>query len=322
MGHYRYLLGQPWRVHFRQQPRNFVHRHTFYEPCVVVSGHGRFWLGDQVYDLNPGDLFMPDPNADHEITSLETRDLELLFTAFVVTEVADGATTTAEDQLVRRFLRQHAPWCAGQSHLAAYLVWVEGLTREASLRSRGFLIEEAMRLLVLQVMSALAGDRPADEPGEPADELILRRVRRAIDAHLHEPVYTSTIARASGMSERSLRRLLRQQLQCTVIAEIHERKMQRAAALLALPEFTVAEAARQVGIDDQAQFSRLFKRVMGVTPRDFRRSKIPRASGRTIFSRIGGVALRTEFRDAEAAVARITGRSGRSRAKVPAVTNS
>ena len=46
------------------------------------------------------------------------------------------------------------------------------------------------------------------------------------------------------------------------------------------------EVTRQVGVDDPAQFSRLFKKVMGVTAREFQRSPP-----------VGSGAMRTEFRD-------------------------
>jgi AraC-like DNA-binding protein len=49
-------------------------------------------------------------------------------------------------------------------------------------------------------------------------------------------------------------------------------KIQHAAQLLALTDLPVKEIARTVALDDPFYFSRLFKKVMGQSPRPFRAS--------------------------------------------------
>jgi AraC-like DNA-binding protein len=48
-------------------------------------------------------------------------------------------------------------------------------------------------------------------------------------------------------------------------------RMQKAAALLQKGEWKMVDVARSVGYDSDAAFSKAFKRVVSVTPRDFRR---------------------------------------------------
>jgi AraC family L-rhamnose operon transcriptional activator RhaR len=298
VGYYRLLLGQPHHIRFDRQPRNLVHRHTFFEPCLVLSGTGEFEHGGTRHKLRAGDLFLADVGVYHEIRSLTTRDLELYFTSFAVTEIEDPRRSRlSDDQLIRAFLHQHSVWKPGQDHLAGYFRWLLEYNRLADVPQRGFIQEEAMRLLVLQIMAALV-PRGAALPEVPRDEKLqttLDRVVREIDARMHEPIWTGKLARSCGLSERSLRRMFRQRLNRTVAEEIQQRRIQRAATLLALPEFTIAEAAGRVGIPDPAQFSRVFKQVMGVSPRAYRASQTPPPSERTLFTKVGGVAMRTEF---------------------------
>jgi|ERR1051326_2060685 AraC-like DNA-binding protein len=298
MSCYRLLLGEPHWVGFTKQPRNFVHRHSFYEPCLVTAGRGEFDHGDRHYKLGPGDLFIGDVGVFHEITSLKTRDLELLFASFAVTEVKSDATINAtEDRIIRNFLRNHAAWKPKQHHLEAHFRLLLEAKKNEHLPHQGFFIRETMRVLVLQIMAALNTETQRDVSADGKFQTALDRVARAIDSRLHEPIWVGDIARSSGLSERSLRRLCRQRLNRTVAQEIQERKMQRAATLLALPEFSVAEAARRVGIENAAQFSRLFRKILGVPPREYRAARIPAASGDVRFTKIGGVAMKTEFRE-------------------------
>lgn len=296
MGTYRLLLSQPHCVRFDQQPRNFVHRHTFFEPCLVTSGSGDFMHGGKHFKLRTGDLFIAEPGVFHEITSLKTRDLELLFTSFAVTEVeGSDRAFSSEDRIIRGFLNQHVVWRNGQHYLTDFFRWLVALNALADAPERSFLSEEAMRVLVLQIMLVLSAKPPATARADGKFEPALDRVLRAIDSRLREPIWVGELARACGMSERNLRRVFRQRLNRTVAQEIQERKVQRAATLLALPEFSIAEAGRQVGIDDAGQFSRLFRKVMGVSPSEYRSARIPPSRGRTAFATIGGVSMKTEF---------------------------
>ncbi|RME70993.1 MAG: AraC family transcriptional regulator, partial [Verrucomicrobia bacterium] len=48
-------------------------------------------------------------------------------------------------------------------------------------------------------------------------------------------------------------------------------KVQRACELLATTTLSIAEIAEQLGFDDPYYFSRLFRKIMGMAPRVYRR---------------------------------------------------
>jgi transcriptional regulator GlxA family with amidase domain len=77
----------------------------------------------------------------------------------------------------------------------------------------------------------------------------------AAQAGLSVPHYAACFKRHTGSSPMSYFQRL---------------KMQHCAQLLALTELHVDEIALAVGLDDPFYFSRLFKKVMGQSPRHFR----------------------------------------------------
>lgn len=95
------------------------------------------------------------------------------------------------------------------------------------------------------------------------------RVRAEIDAHLLEGVGEHRVARALGMSVRSLQRAL--QAEGTSFSEqLDAVRRTRALAMLSRRDVSVAEVAFALGYSDPRAFYRSFKRWTGKTPREFR----------------------------------------------------
>ena len=99
-----------------------------------------------------------------------------------------------------------------------------------------------------------------------------RLVRRVVELAEQDRsiLRAEDLAAASGLSLRSLQRLVREQLGLTPKWLIRRYRMQEAAALLAGPTPPpLAELAASLGFSDQAHLSREFRAVIGETPRRY-----------------------------------------------------
>lgn len=265
------VVSEPESVSFRETGRNLVHRHTFFEPCLVVAGRGEFEHGGERFDLAPGDLFVADPGVYHEIRSLPTRDLQVVYTWFALVETdATDPRSLREDEVIGAFLGGHA--ALSRTTAGVGLLFDAACAEMDRLRvgEGSGLLDEIMRVVVLRVMAALT-ITPADND---AASVLLSRALAAIESRLAERLRVVEIAEVVGVSERTLRRLFRDRLGRGVVEEVQRRRINRAASLLAMPELTVGQIAGRVGIPDPAAFSRLFTKVRGTSPRSFRRARL------------------------------------------------
>lgn len=275
-----------------------MHRHSFFEPCIVVAGTGEFEHGSAVYALREGDLFIADPGVYHEIRSLATRDLALYFFAFNV--IRASATARSREQrglshdAIADFVLEHSVHLPGQWHLMSLFEHATKLSHHqlGGLPSRFY--TDAAVLLVNQIAAALAQSTrlAAEDHGERA---LTTRVIAVIEQRLHQRLPVAMLARECGMSERTLRRRWKQCSGRSLTDEITQRRIARASHLLLLPDISVAEAGDQVGIESAAQFSRLFRSVRAVTPREYRRRYLAQPPGKSS----GGPPFRTEFLDGD-----------------------
>lgn len=253
---------------FDVQLTNSPHRHDYYEVCLVLSGTGTYHHGGRIFDLKPGDVFVSDPGVIHEITSYQTRDLNLYFVTMTLSHL-ETAASGAHDEVVEAFRSGHRVVNAGPESLPSYIALIERATA-------GFgtvAAREALKLFALEMLASLASVGPLDEAEATSDDE-MARVLEYIDRHLRRRLTVEEIAGAVGVSSRTLRRRFHDLSGTTVAQEINHRRMRWAAHRL-LMGFSVAEVAEYVGIADPAQFTRAFVRAHGMTPKRFQSSYMP-----------------------------------------------
>lgn len=100
------------------------------------------------------------------------------------------------------------------------------------------------------------------------DDGPLQRAMDYTSGHLSENV--SGICKSAGMSERSLRRKLKQTTGMTLNEFRNRHRLIRAVSLLGETDRPVGEIAFQCGYESPSAFSRAFRATMRETPRDYR----------------------------------------------------
>lgn len=91
-------------------------------------------------------------------------------------------------------------------------------------------------------------------------------------ANLHRSLRRGEIAAAVHLSEPHLARLFRSATGGTVLDRLTELRIASAKALLLDSTMTVSQIAGEVGIISFSHFSRVFKRLVGASPGDYRRT--------------------------------------------------
>ncbi|HEU4538051.1 MAG TPA: AraC family transcriptional regulator, partial [Polyangiaceae bacterium] len=106
----------------------------------------------------------------------------------------------------------------------------------------------------------------------------LGRAMRLVLDRLDEPLTAAEVARAAGLSTRTLARRFADEAQTTWRRFLHDARMLKAMDLLVRPGARVTETALAVGFESLGAFSRAFERFAGESPRDYRR-RVGRPAG-------------------------------------------
>jgi AraC family carnitine catabolism transcriptional activator len=94
----------------------------------------------------------------------------------------------------------------------------------------------------------------------------LARVIELMESHIEEPLASSRLCRAAGLSLRQLERHFRRQFRMTPRRYYVELRLQRARALLQYTDLPIVEVAVASGFGSAAHFSRTYRRWAGRPP--------------------------------------------------------
>ncbi|GIP17310.1 hypothetical protein J40TS1_29520 [Paenibacillus montaniterrae] len=104
-------------------------------------------------------------------------------------------------------------------------------------------------------------------------EELIRKINEIIAQEFANPMLSlNYIADELGMSTYHISRVYRQQNSATIIDAINDYRMEHAKQLLTNTETSIAEISAKTGYTSSSYFHRMFKKLYGVTPSEFRKA--------------------------------------------------
>jgi len=194
----------------------------------------------------------------------------------------------------------HAPWSIHWLHLqgehAAPLIAMYGLNSAGPIHlpprtSSGFLedfeqcyvslsqknysmpIQVHVSNLIRQLLSRIGISISGSEQ-DKKKESYLETAIQFMNDRLDDSIKLSELARHTGLSKQHLIYLFNKETGFPPIDFFLRMKMQKAGKMLTLTDLTIKQIGYALGIVDPYYFSRLFKKIMGVSPAAYR--KIPK----------------------------------------------
>jgi AraC family transcriptional regulator len=127
-----------------------------------------------------------------------------------------------------------------------------------------------MEGLTLELLGELTRRRAPATERRPARWL--REARELLETRFAENLTLQEIAAAAGVHPAHLATSFRAQYHCSVGDYVRRRRIEYACQQLSRSKSPLAEIALDAGFADQSHFTRVFRRLTGVTPAEYRRA--------------------------------------------------
>jgi AraC family L-rhamnose operon transcriptional activator RhaR/AraC family L-rhamnose operon regulatory protein RhaS len=251
--------------HGRDYP---VHRHDFTELVIVYGGAGTHVTPSGERLLDPGDFFVISPGDEHGYE--RNRGLRYVNVLFDLPSLLGGSGRAGG--LVDG-LKLLPGGVVEYRRLSAYgtreaLSMVTRIDRELFRKERGYELAALASFLLLLATLERSNARGAGR-GESTQARV-RALAERIEGNSSLPLSASEMAEEARTSVRNFRREFKLATGESPVAFVNRRRVEEARALLRGTDKTVTQIAFLVGFEDSAYFTRVFKRVEGVSPSDYR----------------------------------------------------
>ncbi len=272
------------RVEYPFRPFMWHYHDDHYEIISMLGAEGQCWVGDYRGAFRPGEIYVIAPGLPHSFFHLDGRGGRR------------GRGAVGNGQLSVRF---HGELFAGLEPLLPQIKSLAGLLAAArrgvvfapgqppggeALLSRLTAAENDGRMaslrLFLELLEHLAGGSGRElagpdyrPPGRGFDGERVSRACQYLHAHFREPVSLAEVARAAGGSVSNLCAFFRKATGRTVIDYVNELRVDHAGRHLRETDRPILEIALESGYPTLSHFNRQFKKLTGVSPRQYRRGE-------------------------------------------------
>lgn len=246
--------------HYRERPHGCDQHILIY----VASGYGHAGIKKENFKLAPGDFIFLPAKTKHHYQSDEKNPWSIYWIHF------SGNTSS---EILKTMLL----------HQASYKGSVEIGTRRASLfdeiygnLERGYGIENLIFVgmaLSYFLSSFIFNSNYNQLEGENKEDIVDVSIN-FMQKNFHKSLTLKEIARSISFSASHFSFLFKKKTGYSPIEYFNHLKVQKACQYILFTDLRIKEISNHVGFEDQYYFSRLFSKLMGLSPLEYRKKRL------------------------------------------------
>lgn len=275
------LLLRPEQIHpvvriaHRQSGLTIPERVIFdYELVLIVKGTGMWEIAGEKRAFAPHDLLYVPPFVPHRFWADEATPVEHVAVHFDFAENLPPADEGIDARKPFRVRFTHGLRIPRQRRLFQGHRIERALTAILSEHAAGGVLGAAnVSVQLAGVLLALLAEPEKNRPPAQLTQLNQARVQAVVDhmqANLSRPITQAALQRVARLSSSRLQALFREVTGYPPLDYLRRLRVEEARRLLAEPNLSVKEIAARTGFRDTSHFSKVFRRVDGLSPAHFR----------------------------------------------------
>lgn len=248
------------------------HWHSELEVGYCISGQGWFYFGDKIFEVRTGDIFVVN-NMERHIAQADAKDpSKYLFVYF------DPMIIEQENiELLLPFVYQPKQF---QNKIPAHLPVAEKiglliLTLQEEFKERDKIYRSMMRSVLLQICGLLLRHYSRSTSHEEINQVLnlyhkLEPVLTFMKKHFQDEIELEDIASRLNLSPSRTRHLFKETFGEGFKEYLIQLRVNEAKRLLSCTDLPTMEICMQCGFQSHSPFYRAFKKIVGMTPQEYR----------------------------------------------------
>ena len=231
-----------------------------YQLLYIVSGKGHFYFHGEDRVVYAGRMVLIQPRQEQRYEYFGEDKPEVYWVHFTGSDVKN---------ILRSYnIPMDDPvFYSGASSTYSYLF--KEMIHELQNCKTGY--EDLLAMYLRQIFLLVQRTRQEERPTVSTYiQEEMEFARRYFNEHYNEPISIQEYAESRNMSVCYFQRNFKQIVKHTPMQYLLTIRVNNAASLLETTDYSMAEIAAIVGYEDPLYFSRLFRKIKGVSPRDYR----------------------------------------------------
>ncbi|MCH7401315.1 AraC family transcriptional regulator [Belliella kenyensis] len=261
------------RKHFYEK----LHQHPQWQLTLVVEGKGQLMVGDYLGRFGPGDMFLFASNMPHVFRSdaayfeESNEKLSISYTLFFDFEVFGPSLLELDE------LSELGKWVSQVKGSYKVLNETKEILGEEMLHFKG--VKGLEKLLRALKILKLLKDSPnltnlnqyiSERDYTETEGKRMGKVMNYILTKSHTGIELSEVADMAHLSKEAFCRFFKDRTGKTFTAFLSQVRVHQASQLLMESDLSIAQIAYQSGFQNLSYFNRVFKRIQGESPKEYR----------------------------------------------------
>ena len=255
---------------FENDWHSTLHMHPFTEIFFITSGQGTFQIGDEVVSVKESDLILINPNCSHTERSVSSSN-PLEYIVFAINNLAIGISpSTLNEDNSKDALNTYKVLNFNKKK-SEILYNLNTLIKELEEKNLNYELacKSILTLFLIQVMRNTSSDIFITENFEKVN-IECMKIKNYIDSHYSENITLDFLSNLTYVNKFHLVHLFTKEMGISPINYLINKRIDESKNLLITTNYSIRDISSIVGFSNSSYFSQMFKKIAGISPKDFR----------------------------------------------------
>ncbi|WMJ86263.1 AraC family transcriptional regulator [Anaerocolumna sp. MB42-C2] len=230
---------------------------NFYLIHHVITGKGVYQTGKSIYEIGAGNTFLIYPNTEVTYYADENDPWEYYWVGFNGNDagiILNQTAFTKDNPVIYTDLENNF------TSLLTDIFNSKGNDAFSKIRMSG---------LLMLALSSFVKTESQKQVNHNVSAIYLIKAMEYIEQNYSRHLTVQDVADYTGISRSQLYRLFMGQYRQSPIHIIMEYRIRQACQLLSTTKLSISSVGYSVGFEDSLYFSRVFKKIMGFSPKEY-----------------------------------------------------
>ncbi|WOO39294.1 AraC family transcriptional regulator [Rubellicoccus peritrichatus] len=248
-----------------------AHSHAdTYELCYIKRGSTHWWVGDELFNIEPGEIFITWPDELHGGENSIMHPCELYWVQFSLKPEGGrlGLSPSAAKKLNQALQALPYRKCRAPETMIDHYERILSAHKHPDFFAKA-IVQSSLHILIHEALQAF--ERSKDTSSKRVYSTRIQRAIHWFRKNIEENITIEEAAEHAGLKPSQFRNLFRKETGFSPIEYLTRIRIEKAKQLLIDTELSVTDVAFQLGFNTSQYFATSFRRVTGQTPRAFRK---------------------------------------------------